>query len=53
MEPEFKKEIDDLHDFMTEQGNFSEDVIERLNRIEAKIEVLLLETSHIRREKKL
>jgi len=40
-----------LHDFRTTQEEVNKTVIERLDRIEVKVEVLQIETAHIRRVK--
>lgn len=40
-----------LHEFVQTQMGTNKDVVERLDRIEAKVEVLQLETAHIRRVK--
>lgn len=41
MEAELTEKIDSIYNFMAEQRDFNEEVIRRLHRIEAKIDVLL------------
>jgi len=51
MENKFDEQIAVLHDFRTTQEEVNKTVIERLDRIEVKVEVLQIETAHIRRVK--
>lgn len=51
MENKFDDKISGLFDFVDYQRNINKDTGETLARIEAKIEVLQLETAHIRRVK--
>lgn len=51
MEDKFDKQITALHDFRVDQQSININLVERLDRIEVKVEVLQLETAHIRRVK--
>ena len=48
METEFKETIGGIFDFIESQRNVNQEVVERLERVETKIEVLQLETARIR-----
>ena len=49
LEAKFDLQITALHDLRVSQEDASINVIEKLDRIERKVEVLQLETAHIRR----
>ncbi len=51
MENEIIEKVRGLYDFREVQNDINEKVINTLDRIEAKIDVLQLETAHIRRVK--
>ena len=51
MESSLTEKAKGLYEFVEVQRDANKDVIERLDRIEAKVEVLQLETAHIRRVK--
>lgn len=51
MENSLTEKIDGLYEFVAVQRDTNKDMVERLDRIEAKVEVLQLETAHIRRVK--
>ena len=51
MKTEFKEKFGSLFDFIDVQRNVNLEVIERLERVETKIEVLQMETAHIRQVK--
>ena len=51
MENSLTEKAKGLYEFIEVQMDANKDVIERLDRIEAKVEVLQLETAHIRRVK--
>jgi ABC-type phosphate transport system auxiliary subunit len=51
MENELTEKIRGLYDFREVQNDINERIVSTLDRIEAKVDVLQLETAHIRRVK--
>ena len=51
MENDLNDKIGKVFDFIDAQRDVNKEIVESLNRIEVKVEVLQLETAHIRRVK--
>ena len=51
MENDLNDKVGKVFDFIDMQRDVNKEIVERLDRIEVKVEVLQLETAHIRRVK--